>query len=384
MKALILPGDEDGFLSFHSYSDSLTYLNVTPLPDEVSPFCRNDATFEFDGAGIVVDSYYGQVYTAKKDLPLGLYGCTNDLPMYSGDEAADLGWLRVPFRRIPRLLVRNRDELDAIVGTSWSADPNLKVFYRGQVREYFLSRKSSVREVLFGDEHALEPSLLPSCVRAGLSLEAIGPEWSTVVQLYMASAFYKLAAKGWASEQTLRRIQEEMTRQASGYNLWFFLLALAQHYGLPSAGLDVTSNLEVALYFALTEFTPHPDDRSLMVTQRRSSEGCPSVLYMLANYQEHWFDFAQVRPMGFPLARPDAQDAFFLHTGWGYGSNKIARYMFLALYLDPKGDWGHIPETREVFPDHKSDEFGRFLSEARSLVSPRLFASFLSRFHWAI
>jgi hypothetical protein len=384
MITTIFPDVADGFARSDAQTDSLIFANVNPFRNEVSPFCHAQDKFQFEGTGIIVETCYGQVYEANRELPLAIYGKTEDLPVYAGDQLANLGYLRVPFRRIPRILVKDRNELESLVNSIKSADPNLRTLYRGQVREYYISRSARSRAVLFDDEVALEPSLTPSCIRAGVSLESIGPEWSMAVQLFLGRMYHDLSNRTWISSQTLDRVGKEINALTSSYILWPFLLGLAQHYGLPSAGLDVTSNLSVALYFALTEFRPDPNLPGFMVTRRRSPEGDPSVLYLITVDHHHWFNFSSVRPQGFPLARPDAQDAFFLHTGWGYGSNSIARYIFIALYLDPAGDWGEIQDTYSLFPNRESDRFGDHISNVSAPAWSDDFKSFLSRFYWAV
>src|SRR3954467_13554605 len=84
--------------------------------------------------------FFGQLYDTRTELPYAIYGRTDDLPPYAGEGRADAGFLRVPFRRIPKLLIRNRKQFDFFVKHIVSADPNLITLFRGQTREYLLNR----------------------------------------------------------------------------------------------------------------------------------------------------------------------------------------------------------------------------------------------------
>jgi hypothetical protein len=379
-----MPCNTDGIVTLPEDSDQLTFNNVSLLRNEVSPFHDQGADLPCDGAGPTVDTYYGLAYGPKTTVPAALYGRTADLPEYSGDSLANLGYLRVPFRRIPRVLVRNRRELDAIVGSIQSADPSLKLVFRGQVREYTLQRSASTLNALYGDPTAIEPSLLPSAARAGTSLEVIGPEWSALVQLFLNDYVSALGRAHWISPRTYSDICGQMTNLVSGYSLWAFLISLAQHYGLPSAGLDVTPRLEVALYFALNDFTESPTADRWYFTTRVEATDQHSVIYLFSNTKRFFIDFSMVRPKGFPFARPDAQSAHFLHTGWGLATNAVATSLFMALYLDRSGDWGRLPRTSEMFPTPDNDPFGRHLEVALSMTGSTAFREFIRRFYWAV
>jgi len=372
--------NHDGFFSFDNDSSQLTFNNVSLFRNQISPFFVEGSEFKFNASKIMVDGYYGLGYDAKINYPIGIYGRTNDIPAYSGDALANYGFLRTPFRRIPRFLVHNRKELDAFLGLVQSADRSLRSLFRGQVREYYLRRDPATLSILYDDPNALEPSLLPSASRAGIQLEDIAPEWSTLVQLFIYH--WVTDIKSYLPQKDATRIGEELTRLVSSYQHWVFLLSLAQHYGLPSAGLDVTDKIDVALFFALHEFSTDPNNPAHALVKRRGPTGEPSVIYYFADAEGFFIDFQKLHPFGFPLARPDAQNANFLHTGWGLASNAIAQRLFMAIYLDPAGDWGPLPSTSELFPDPASDHFGRFLGNNLDKGS-LMFRKFTEKFYWA-
>ena len=362
-------------------SPQLTFSNVGNLRNEVSPFYEEGSVFRFDSQGLVIDPYYGNAYTPGASLPRSFYGRTNDLPEYSGDALAELGFLRVPFRRIPRILLHHRSELDRFLGSIRSADPSLRLLFRGQRREYYLPRKAETRELLYGDPNALEPSLLSSASRVGVSLEDIGPEWTTVMQFFLRSTLEDLSDAKW-EQPVLQKVQEDFQQLMTSYVFWPFSLAMAQHYGLPSAGLDVTDDLGVALFFAMNDFEQDREYVGERIVKRRDKTGDPSVLYILANWERFMINFREMRPFGFPHTRPDAQSAFFLHTAWGLASNVVARSIFVSIYLDPEGTWDPMPSAAELFPRPADDPFGSYIMRYWSVGSP-MFRKFIQRLYWA-
>jgi hypothetical protein len=376
----VIDPDEVGFVRVASDDLALHYHNVSMLRNEVSPFCLTKSRFRFDCTGVVVDPHYGQVYEAGVELPRCFYGRTEELPPYAGERPGQLGFLRVPFRRIPRLPMRNRREFDRFISQIQSADASLLVLFRGQNREHLLDRGAAARELLYGDPDAREPSMLPSATRHGVQLEDIGPEWSMTVQFFIWAWVGKLRLDG-TSQRSSQEISAQMDWLVAGYNLWAFLISVAQHYGLPSVGLDVTDRPDVALFFALTRIEPQEPGSHVMRTSRVPADGDHPVIYIFSPQKDDVMEFARYRPRGFPVGRPDRQNAFFLHTSWGHARNSIASRMWVALDLDPAGDWGPLPLAQELFPGPLDDPFAAFLDQARDRPGSEMFHRFLSRFY---
>ena len=49
--------------------------------------------------------------------------------------------------------------------------------------------------------------------------------------------------------------------------------------------------------------------------------------------------------------------------GWGLADNRCAERIFLALYLDPKGDYGSFPSAAKLFPAKEADLFAWFIEQ---------------------
>jgi len=372
--------NKDGFVIFSDLEDARVELNLEHYRNEFSPFSGADRIQSALDRPLIVDGYYGQVYDHWVGEADSIYGKTEELPEYSGDSLSNYGFLRVPFRRVPRRLIHTRRELESIVKTICSADSDLKLLFRGQNKEYLLNRAPETLNTLYGDSEAIEPSLLPSASRRGVALEVVFPEWCSLLQIFMGVHRERLASQ--VSKTTLDSVIKNQSLFLSTYNFGLFALAVAQHYGLPSSGLDVTKRLDVALFFALTEFAPSPYRRRFDICKRKSSRLEPAVIYLFAVSSRFQLDYDEFMPKGFPMVRPDAQSAHFMLTGWGLSKNSCARRLFLALYLDPEGDFGDIPSTDKLFPAPQKDPFGEFLETVAQKPLPDSIRMFVRDFRW--
>ena len=316
-----------------------TELGLAPHRNEVAPDAVLGA--RAPGEDLLIDPAYGLIYDQAFANTVGLYGRSTEIPQMPGDELANVGFLRVPFRRVPRRRLRSRAELDRIVA---AIDGRGRVvnYWRGQAREYLLERSPETRNLLYGGGRVIEPSILTSAGREGLAWETILPVWAPIVCTHL----------------DLRpELEEWRTALYGSYRLRALLLALAQHYSLPSAGLDVTSSLRVGLFFALHEFER---DGDRVICRRKPPDGGDSVLYSLVAQPKVAIDYDALVPPPMTAARPRAQSARFLANAWHRAPNACARMLFCAFYLDPAIDWGDdVPGCDEMFPS--GDEFAAWL-----------------------
>jgi hypothetical protein len=372
-----------GFVRFNKIENSVE-LNVKTHRNIISPFANIDAiSDQYSNSEMYVDENYGYVYDdfyIKGQTEI--YGKEQLLPMYSGDQLANYGFLRVPFRKIPRVWVNSRDELTAIVNGIQSSDPNLVLLYRGQFQEYYIERDKETLRNLYGSESTLEPSLITSAVRKNLRLEDILPTWMGILNLYIENILNNM------SNNARKLVQRKITNFQSSSNFNVFAMAMAQHYGLPSVGLDVSPDIDVALFFALRKFTATSTPFEYQYKDiKEVKPSNPSVIYLIApteHMQLNYFDF---KPSIIPFLRPDKQAARFMHTGWGLSKNFAASRLFMAFYLNPDGDFGEIREPEDLFPTndsfadlidsirishtHKSEVLSKFLESFYMVRGPK-------------
>lgn len=349
----------DGFVLVDPESYTGLAKNTGGLLNEYSAFAN---PYEIVRASdeVMVDRHYGLAYNRLEFRPAAIYGRTEDLPEFSGDSLANYGFLRVPFRRIPRRIVRSRTEIEELIANIKSGDPNLQMLFRGQTSEHHITRTPGTSQLLFGEDAVLEPSLTTSASRRTPALEDVLPEWCLLLRSFIADIHCENKEKLFTS---------------FAYPL--FALALAQHYGLPTSGLDVTDRLEVALFFALMKYHKPAGEYSATYLRNIDPSRMP-VLYILFPPMQQQFGYEGYRPKGFPCGRPDAQAARFMHMAWGDADNLCASRIFLAIYLDPAGDFGPIPSPEDLFPNTDTDPFAGFLEHDRTLHLPDKLAQVLA------
>jgi FRG domain len=362
---MILP---DGFVPIQlaDLKDLSRSAGVTV--DEVSPFAdRHHLARGSDE--LILDRQYGLAYHSMQLDPAAIWARTSDLPSYSGDHLANFGFLRVPFRRIPRRIVHSRAEIEDLLAVIKSADPNLRMLFRGQTNEYLIKRSPETSRWLFGEDGVSEPSLGTSASRRHPALEHVLPEWSALLNIFMI--------------ETGMQGQRDYEDLFGGYGLPLFALALAQHYGLPTSGLDVTDSLDVGLFFALMKFKKLGSGFRAAYSRETHSDVIP-VLYLLFPPEQQQFGYEQFGLESFLRGRPHAQAARFMHMGWGHAVNACAERIFLALYLDPSGDFDPIPSPAQLFPRGADDPFGNFLEHADMSRFPDTFKQVLEEGFYTI
>jgi hypothetical protein len=340
----------DGFLSFPASALEFgSSLNIEPYRNEYSPFSRMQGIDPVQSAEqVLVDSYYGLAYDSWINIGGNPYGITSELPTGPLDGLAK-DYLRVPFARVPRINVREKDQLFRMLQKIREFYPGLTLLFRGQNREYLLNRSAETLEKLYGSK-VCEPSLLPSAERRGLNIDMVGPTWCGVLRYFLDV---------WA---TAKRNDEQFRyihRFGEHYLFHHFALAIAQHYGLPSSGLDVTNSIETALFFALHRFSRSQQNPSSMVCSRLGDRNEAPVLYVFAlEIDEEYIKFESDLLGELPNNRPSRQSAHFLQRAWGMARNRAAQYLVAALYPDPLGDYGALPAAEKLFPGPGEDLFG--------------------------
>lgn len=347
--------------------------NVLQHKNLISPFCNKSVTTNLTSSqSTVIDNNYGLTYDRELITNNAVvYGYEEGIPDYSGDQLVTDGYLRVPFRKIPRIDVSNRTELDTLLSSIESRDPNLKLLFRGQNSEHYIQRNPEENYALFGCKKPLEPSLIPSAVRRNILIEDIMPLWNSMLHTYLDKNITSLPT----NEREMAN--RELINFKSSPKFGMFSLALAQHYGLPSVGLDATGNIETALFFATHKFETINGSSSYTYNLDKMSKR--PVIYILSPPERFHLDYDDFKPKGVNFLRPDKQGAKFLHTGWGLNKNRCARHIWIALYLDPCGDFGTISKTEDLFP--KDDSFAKHIKPIIDLINNEKLSPYFENFY---
>lgn len=318
------------------------YMPTAPSASHISNF-------------VYIDSYYGYSYDYELFSDYNsLYGETDSVPSpldwmiknYCHD------WLRVPFIKVPRFIVNSAEELYDLLKDIYS----LRFLFRGQPSEYYLNRSIALMRKLYNDEQAKEPSLASYAVRTNSMFEKHYIEWATIIKTYLYLTLGQEKA-------------EEYFDKEDDFNFYMLCLSIAQHYGLPTYGLDVSDSLATALFFALNEFTPI--DESKREYKYTKKEKGNSIIYVFSPTKGESFNYNRfdLNPKLFP--RPFMQKASFAHCSWGYAKNAIAERLVAAIQFDvTKIDFAklnallrndHYPELYEKHFFSKTDNFISFL-----------------------
>lgn len=303
-----------------------------------------------------VDTLYGHTWSFVPKPGAAVYGLTDRFPASPIDHLARGRFLRVPFRRVPVIEVGSPEDLAAFAASIVSADDSIRLRWRGQVKEHYLQRQEDDLLRLFGSTSVREPSLVPSAARASTDFSKIFPAWSAVLDLY-------LGGYGQIHGEADATVFEQITHFRASYNYRLWALATAQHYGLPSVGLDITTDLWTAVLFALHEFTT--DLASGRTVTTRVPAAAEPVLYAMAGFEGDLIDDAAIAPAFLQCERPKAQAAHFFGTGWGAATNKAAERIFVAFRLLNHHKWLVPKSIDELFPPRTTDSFVAFLLRTR-------------------
>ncbi len=373
---------EDGLIEISEAESGKPWRNVARWRNECSPYAIMRS--RQSGPRLVIDTYYGRAFDFPLHENYGVYGITEALPDAPGCELANHGFLRLPYRKIPRFDVGSRAEMDRLLKNVRLAGSGSTLLYRGQSGEYRLPRSANAREVLYGDAEAIEPSLLTSSERPPRQhLEPVLPAWCLLVRFYLEAMWSNQKSIAELPIAAHQMIDEDSHRLLHGLDLHLYAISMAQHYGLPSMGLDASDVIDIALFFALHELERvDGENRKLWCRRKRVGEK-PGVLYVLTPDERFHLNYEQCRPRTLPEGRPERQQARFLHTGWGYSRNAGATHIALAFYLKPGGDFGRLPSADQLFPPPEGDFFGRFLETAlRDWALPSDLRRYVEQLYW--
>ncbi len=321
------------------------------------------------------DRQFGNAWSWTPPSGAAVYGRTSEVPRAPGDEGDAV--LRVPFRRIPVIDLYSVEEVMALGRGSASKDPSVTGMWRGQSRHHSLKREPIDRLRLYGDLEADEPSLLPSAARQDRYFPDVFDTWSGLLDLYIEERLGHLSET--YTSQAARLLHEARSFRGS-YRYRGWGLATAQHYGLPSVGLDLTSDIRVALYFALHRFKTDPDSGVMSV--RRATEEDDPIIYGLGVFEYDLLEDEKLAPAWLNCARPKAQNAFFFGSPWGDSVNRAADRIYVAARLRGHTQWLSPLRTTDVFPTAFNDTFLAFLLSARDRFTDPAVADLLRQIYF--
>ena len=172
-------------------------------------------------------------------------------------------------------------------------------------------------------------------------------------------------------------------------SLDYAVIALAQHYGIPSHGLDVTTSADVALWFATNRYSRNDPKIAAYTTLRTEDwpadqEKWPVVIacqMVTQSIGQSLHDCQELAAFGFDERRPRAQHARFFQGGHSDHQNRLAEAVVCSFRLAP-GAYDTQLTFDALFPEPEDDPAYRvMLGFASSPVFGPQCGRFVNRFH---
>ncbi|MDR0475440.1 MAG: FRG domain-containing protein [Treponema sp.] len=312
-------------------------VNEFGLPNE--PENRDDfmtAHQDFMHEGFFVDKYYRNTFLARKIKAEALFGTQNHLrdhytDFYNSIPCSEL--LRCKYNCIPVIDVYSLEEMQNIIERIPTRGDG-HIYYRGQNQIYKIHREEAIKKMLFGTSCCDEPSFLTFASRNNYNYD----ELHFLLRYFIIQ---ELLNKSNISVEIKSRL-ESMCIDPSCY-LDYAIMALAQHYGLPTNGLDVTTDIEVATWFAINKFCKNSDkiDEYTLINRigcEDKKENYPYVFVcqsVLNTTSLSLQDCKILGELGLHAVRPERQKAKFFLGAHTVHQNRLAETVVCAFRLNP-------------------------------------------------
>jgi FRG domain len=334
--------------------------------------------------GFVIDKYYRAAFRARTPGGYAFYGTKNVLrdhyeEFYAGLPAHAL--VRCKHYCVPVVDVATIDELSSHIAKIPLRSKD-GLFFRGQRQLYPLPRHEMVRDLLYGRSCSKEPSLITAASReAGYDYDKVHFALKTFLEeevLRRADAGESELLESWRREAV-----DPMCRLDSA------VLALAQHYGIPSHGLDVTTSVDVALWFATNRYSRDDSGISKYAALKpedwpQESDKWPVVIAcqtVTQSIEQSLHDCDTLEQFGFDARRPQAQSAQFFQGGHSDHQNRLAEAVMCIFRLAP-GVYSVKSRFESLFPPPEDDPAYRvMLRFAGSPLFGPEWGRFVNRFH---
>lgn len=350
-------------------------VNAVNLPKNLKQVTET----HLEHPGFLMDSQYAATWTAKPLDEYGLYGekdVFRDHYKNFYGTIAESSRIRCKHYTAPVIDVSSAEELREIA-QAIDVHSDEGVFFRGQSRLYLLNRRERIKKMLFGNSCSLEPSLPNSSDRDKVFYEP----------LHYALRFY---------------LQNYVFCETGSYDDDYYspdlefdyaVMALAQHYGLPSPGLDVTSDLDVATWFASNKFSQNPDTgtatyRSL---EKEDFDLDPAKWPVVLAFQNVTHSLSgslqtceSLSSKGLGTLRPERQSGSFFLGSHSEHRNRLTEAVVCAFRLRPNR-YETGCDFSSLFPSVEEDDAYRVMLEFEKFVEKQGAEPHrVTRFHRAI
>jgi len=342
-----------------------SFYNIYPYRNEVSQYALNSSCLSFGSNDLVLDDGYGRVFTKDVYENACPYGQTIRMQKYDDGikNGQVMDYLRVPYRKVPIYKVNDNNEAESIIHKIQLHSSSHKILIRGQNVIYPYFRSDDEKECLFGEANSIEPSFLSSHNRMEIDEHFLNCMWNSHATILLNDVGCEL--KEALPIDKFHEYWESANFIKNGYLSTPFSLGMAQHYGLPSVGLDLTSDYNTALWFATNTLKR---DKTGLMRMEPVNDLYESTIFVFRCPINSVFSFKAVRPKHFPNSRPDMQNAWFGHVGWGYSRNQMASYLACGIRVTPKmAKQLRVDFGRYLFPKESDDQILRHYMRIKNL-----------------
>jgi len=353
-------------------------FNLVNLPSGLPSPTGPDAALP----GFILDKHYRTTYSARTLQDHGLLGASTVFRDHYADfyrEREPVALLRCKHYSVPVFEVSSTEEIQSLVSRIPERDKN-GLFFRGQTSFYEVRREEAVKRLLFSGSCSVEPSLVTSAARSGFDYDELHFALRHFVEERVFSVPVAQGAK----------TREDWRKSAASpmCELDYAVMALAQHYGFPSHGLDVTLSSDVATWFATNKFARDSVGRSSYNTLVPGDWPANSSLWpvvfacqmVTTSTRQSLHDCHELAGFGVRARRPIAQEAMFFLGGHSDHQNRLAECVVCAFRLRP-GSYATAATFDSLFPKPEDDPAYALILDFAVAPPFQSFAHFANRFH---
>jgi hypothetical protein len=349
----------------HQWLKFPSIYNIHPIFNEIHPSLS--CLLNLEGDRYSLDDYYGRLFDSALMKGKGVYGLSEKMGYYFKSDVLEIvEEYRVPYRRIPIFHVDNKKEIMYVLDNIKQNNKDYDILLRGQTKQYFLPREKEELETLYGSEHVKEPSFLPSSLRTDYEDTFLLSMWVSQATTLLNHIVYDY--RRYLTPQKLDQAIQDIERLKNSPHFDLFALGLAQHYGLPSTGLDLTDSIDIASWFAIHNILVSSNGFAKAHKVQGNDNEEPTI-YIFRCPKNAVFEYKRVRPEIFPLSRPDKQNAWFGHVGWGKSKNQLGGYLVCGFRLSKTYiEQCSSIDTYSMFPSINKDSVLQYFIKIKNLA----------------
>ena len=317
-------------------SISIDEVNAINFPSKA--FFDRPSPDNIKHPGFILDKYYRAPFFARPLQDYAIYGAASVLRDHYTDFYKSLHnpeLMRCKHYSFPIIEVEGTQDIIDLIAKIPKRDKN-GLFFRGQTKLYPINRTERVKKMLFGDSVSLEPSLITSACRLNYDYDNL----HFAIRYFIQNWLFTQKRNSSDLVEVMEKWREMSVSPLCGLD--FAIMALAQHYGLPSHGLDVTTSPDVAIWFATHKFSQENRfaSYSLLATDDWQAEKAnwPMIFVFQTVLNSHKGSLIQCHELedfGIRALRPNRQSALFYHGGHSDHQNRLAESMVCAFRLKP-------------------------------------------------